>query len=340
MSRPARLAVPALLFAVAAAGFMLRVHGAWAEVELAGATATSPDVSFEVADGTVAVRVGADVIATYVFKDPVTTRPHFRNLHAPGRVQVTRAQPPVEGRDPTDHADMHPGIWLAFADVGGLDVWRNKARVEHVRFVDEPRGGAGRGTFAVVNRYVGDAGVVCEETCRYTLLVRPAGYLLIADSTFRPVEGARELSFGDQEEMGFGVRVATSIAVKNGGRIVDSEGRLNEAGVWGKEAAWVDYSGAAAGAGAGVMLITDPANPHAARFHVRDYGLMVANPFGRKVFGEERESRVVVAHGSEYRMRFAVLLHATPDAAELDLAAAYADCLEQFGDRAGRDGSN
>ena len=326
-----RLFIPSLVIAVLLTSAFRR-GGADDAPAAAVPTPAQSDVTFDMADGALVARVGADVVATYVFKDTVTTRPHFRNLHAPGGALVTRAHPPVEGRDPTDHADMHPGAWLAFADVSGLDVWRNKAKVEHVRFVDEPAGGPDRGTFAVVNRYTDGTRVVCEETCRYTLLVRPGGYLLVADSAFRVADG--DLSFGDQEEMGFGVRVATPLAVKSGGQIVDSEGRENEAGIWGKPAAWVDYSGTVNGRRGGVMLIPDPANAHAARFHVRDYGLMVANPFGRKVFGEKDESRVVVPKGGSYRMRFAVLLHANSPNAIPDLKAAYEDCLRCFRDEA------
>lgn len=294
-----------------------------------------PEVSFRDRDGLLELEVGTDIVGTYVYNDPVITRPHFRNLRAPGGVPVTRAHPPAEGVDATDHADMHPGAWLAFGDIGGADVWRNKAKVAHLKFVDEPKGGPGRGTFAVANEYGdGKGGVVCEEVCRYTLLARPAGYLLISDSMFRA--RGRGLAFGDQEEMGFGVRVATNLTVKAGGRIIDSQGRANEAGVWGKTAAWVDYSGVVGGGPdgrqmrAGVMLVPDPENPHASRFHVRDYGLMVANPFGRAVFGDKEGKPVVVAPGTEYRLRFAILLHASEPGVELDFASAYEDCRGIF----------
>ena len=295
-----------------------------------------PEVSFDAREGMLEMKVGGDVVGTYVYKDPVITRPYFRDLRAPGGIAVTRAHPPVEGRDATDHADMHPGAWLAFGDLNGADVWRNKARVEHARFVDEPAGKPGRGAFAIANVYRDAAGgVVCEEVCRYALLVRPAGYLLVSDSTFHPKD--RPLAFGDQEEMGFGVRVATAITVKpGGGRIFDSERRENEAGVWGKQAAWVDYSGTVARepggdkARVGVMLIPDPANAHASRFHVRDYGLMVANPFGRSAFGDKDAPPVTVPAGKDYRLRFAILTHASPAGAEPDLAGAYEDCRRFF----------
>ena len=54
--------------------------------------------------------------------------------------------------------------------------------------------------------------VLCEEVCTYTFQVRPAGYLILWDSTFESNRSG--LYFGDQEEMGLGVRVATPLMVK------------------------------------------------------------------------------------------------------------------------------
>ncbi|MBM3861792.1 MAG: hypothetical protein FJ395_19385, partial [Verrucomicrobia bacterium] len=63
-------------------------------------------------------------VATYVFRDDKVLRPHFKQLHAPGGIQVTRNHPPVAGQDATDHDTMHPGVWLAFGDISGNDFWR------------------------------------------------------------------------------------------------------------------------------------------------------------------------------------------------------------------------
>jgi hypothetical protein len=288
----------------------------------------SPDVSFDSRQGELTLKIDGEPAATYVYQDRTITRPYFCNVRGPSGVPLTRTHPPAAGRDPADHADMHPGMWLAFADISGADVWRNKAAVRHLRFSQMPSGGAGSGSFAVINQYVAGEKVICEETCRYTLRVGPSGYLLIADSTFRSEH--EDLSFGDQEEMGFGVRLATPLTVKAGGRIIDDRGRRNEAGIWGKRAAWVDYSGVVDGTRAGVMLMPDPANVRPSRFHVRDYGLMVANPFGAKVFGEQKESRVVIPRGKDLRLRFGLLLHAMPAEREPDYKAAYAQCLAAF----------
>ncbi|CAN5410628.1 hypothetical protein BH23VER1_BH23VER1_02110 [soil metagenome] len=81
---------------------------------------------------------GDQPMGEFVFADKTTLRPFFANLRAPGGIPVTRAWPPVEGVDATDHADMHPGVWLAFGDISGQDFWRNKATIQHESFSEPP----------------------------------------------------------------------------------------------------------------------------------------------------------------------------------------------------------
>jgi hypothetical protein len=204
---------------------------------------------------------------------------------------------------------MHPGLWLAFGDLGGADFWRNKGKVRHDGFVKTPMGGAGRGTFAVRNVYEADGKVICREECAISIAVCPAGYLLDWQSTFR---GEREFAFGDQEEMGLGVRVATPLAVVKGGEIVDSAGRRNGKQVWGQQAEWCQYGREQDGRRIGVVLMPAPSNFRTSWFHARDYGLVVANPFGQKAFTKGEASRVVVPAGKEFSLRFGVLVYDTP----------------------------
>jgi hypothetical protein len=153
--------------------------------------------------------------ARYRYGTEAITRPFFETIHAPDGTQVTRHHPPVEGVDLTDHPTFHPGLWLAFGDLSGADSWRNKDRIRHAGFVEEPQGSPGRGMFAVRNRHERAGSVIGEENSRITILVRPAGHLIVWDSEFRPAGG--ELAFGNQEEMGLGLRVATPLAVVKGG---------------------------------------------------------------------------------------------------------------------------
>jgi hypothetical protein len=263
-------------------------------------------------------------VATYVYADEKITRPYFCDVYGPGGVRLTRNHPPQEG-DLGDHATMHPGIWLAFGDISGNDYWRLKARTVHDGFVEEPTGRGGFGTFVVRNRYLTEAGdgTVCTEVCRLRFIVPPYGYMLFWDSTFSSDEG--DFYFGDQEEMGLGVRLPTPIAEKvgKGGLVTDSEGREGARAVWGKQADWCDYSGEMGGKQLGITIM-----PHARNFgpcwwHSRDYGFMAANPFGRNAFTKGPKSRIVVRKGESLRLSYGVLLHAGPARERPDLAAAY-----------------
>jgi len=212
---------------------------------------------------------------------------------------------------------------MAFGDISGHDYWRLNAKVVHIAFEDLPRTGLKDGTFAVKNRYMSTDGkeVVCEEICRFRFFVRPSGYLIAWDSTF---SGTSRFYFGDQEEMGLGVRVATPLAVNRGGRIVNSANQINEKGVWGKQAKWCDYSGTIDGLRIGMSLMPHPKNFRQSWFHARDYGFVAANAFGVKAFTQGKASKIMVATNETLRLRYGVLLHSS-DGRKIDLHEAFND---------------
>jgi len=291
------------------------------------ALAQKGDVKFAAEPGRVQVSIGNQVIATYVYQDNKTLRPFFEHLKTPSGIQVTRNRPPVAGKDPVDHPDMHPGLWLAFGELSDHDFWRNKGpRVVHERFAAEPAGRGDRGSFAVVNRYEVDDKPICRETATYTVIARPNGLLILWDSTFK-AEGDGQW-FGSQEEMGLGVRVATPITVKGGnGRIQNSAGAVNEKGTWGKAADWCDYSGVIDRKRVGVTLMSDPAIGPARKpwFHSRDYGVVVANSFGPRAGAPDK---LPLQADKPLRMRFAVFVHESPEDAPIDLAKEYSKLAE------------
>ena len=212
---------------------------------------------------------------------------------------------------------------MAFGDLDGADFWRNRARVRQVRFVERPHGGAGRGRFSVENEYLDGERVVCRELARFAIAVTEHGYRLDWDSEFRA--GGVGFYFGDQEEMGLGVRVATPLSVEKGGEIRNSRGGTNEEGVWGKTAQWCDYGGSIEGRRVGMVLMPHPENFRASWFHARDYGFVAANPFGRNAFTGGEPSRITVKAGESLRLRFGVLIYGRGDAAPVDAEAAYRD---------------
>lgn len=286
-------------------------------------------VDLAVEEQQIQIAIGGRPFARFRFQGEGIQRPYFCEVRAPNGRQVTRNHPPVDGQDATDHGTMHPGVWLAFGDLGGADFWRNKATVRcrpsapaTDAAASELESGSGIGRFTVLNRYESEAKLLCEETCRVTVQPRPLGYLLTLDSTFRATE---DLYFGDQEEMGLGLRVATSMTVQQGGRILNSDGQTNEKQVWGQQADWCDYSGAVEGQPVGVTLMPHPENFRRSWFHARDYGLLVANPFGESAFTGGEKSKIMVGKGQEFRLRFGVLVHdGQPDG-----ASAYQDYLDR-----------
>jgi hypothetical protein len=216
---------------------------------------------------------------------------------------------------------MHPGIWLGFGDINGVDFWRNKGRIAHDRLTLTAKDGA----FTAVSRLQAGDKALGTLTTRYRILPIAAGTLLLIDARLQSEQG--DLSFGDQEEMGLGIRVATPLTVKAGGQILDSAGRRNEKEVWGKQADWCDYSGVVDGQRLGMTILVDPKNPQRSWMHARDYGVLVANPFGPRAGGP---ARLVVKKGNALRLRFGVLVHAGPADKPVDLKAAYQQFLKQL----------
>ena len=293
--------------------------------------AAADEVSFDAsADGEIAVKIDDERVALYVYEDPEISRPYFAHIQVPGAPQVTRNHPPIEGKDRSDHGTFHPGLWMSFGDISGNDYWRLAASVKHL--------GHGFNTDADVltvrNAYLDQqdpSKTVCVEECTYRVIPRPAGFLLLWDSVF---SSDREFYFGDQEEMGIGFRIATPMRVEQeaagevpagNGRMVDSEGRVNGDQIWGNTADWCDYSGTLDGQHVGMTLFCHPENFRPSWFHARDYGLLEANPFGREAFGKGEKSRVPVQPGKDFRLRYGVLVHASPQGQSPNLSEEYAN---------------
>ena len=292
--------------------------------------AASAQVAFKMAEGQMDISIDGKPLATYVWNDPKTTRPYFKQVQALGQVQVTRNHPPQPG-DLSDHETYHPGIWWGFGDAGGNDYWRMKARVVGGRFLEEPQGGKDRGSFTVQNRMLTNAGdeTFCEQINRYTILRRPQGILLLCQTTLQRDQG--DFWLGDQEEMGMAVRVATPIAVQSekGGRVLDSAGRSNLQEIRTNQSDWCDYSGPIEGKHAGIMIMNDPSNFRRPWWHAVETGLLIANPLGEselKGRGKRKEN-VLVKKGEPFRLRYGVLIHVHDRAEQFDPARAYQDFL-------------
>lgn len=262
-------------------------------------------------------------IATYLKRHPQLARRALVNVTTPSGIPITRNFPP---RKPDDldpgygaedgiiHPIMHPGIWIGFGDVHGNDYWRLQSKVVFDRFTDTSRGDRETGSFAAVNRLVGqdEKRGVCEEITRYRFERVPEGLLLRLDAEYRSDD--HDFYFGDQEESGLAVRVASPIRVQGGnGTIVNDRREKNGAQVWGKEAEWFDFFGTIGQRQIGIMVVPSPNNPRPSWLHARDYGVVVTNPFPKQP-RERRDPYVKtwVKRGESLRLSYAILIHDLP----------------------------
>lgn len=268
--------------------------------------------SFEAKQDQLNIQLDGIPIAEFVFRDDKILRPYFSNLQVAKDVRLTRNHPPIEGVDAMDHDTMHPGIWLGFGDINDNDFWRNKASIEFIRFPHTPIAEDEQLRFVTESHLISNEGkTICLLTSKYTLRSRPSGWSLIWDATFHT--SASDVSWGDQEEMGFGARVATALTEKNGGLIRSSAGLKTAAGTWGKPADWCDYSGKLGDGSAGIQLMSSPNNFRTSWWHNRDYGVFVANPFGRQAMQQGDKSTVTIRPGETLRVVFGAVLHMGPN---------------------------
>jgi hypothetical protein len=268
-------------------------------------------------------------VAHFVFADTNILRPYFAHVHTPDGIQVTRNHPPLAGVDPVDHPTMHPGIWLAFGNISGQDFWRNKATIRHDRFIETPTIRSNQLTFVTTATLVSSNQTeLAKLESHFTIRSAQHGYLLSWKATVTPL--TENFTFGDQEEMGFGIRIATPLSEKNGGSIKNSDGLIGAKNAWGKTAAWCDYSGVLSNRLVGITVLTSPINFRPSWFHSRDYGLIVANPFGQKAFTKSGEpSSVTVKKGETFTLRFAAYLHSSPTNQPPDLSTAFKSFTNQ-----------
>ena len=263
---------------------------------------------YDLSQNELAITYGGKTIATYVMKDPAIPRPYFKNLKTPDGIQVTRNHPPIEGVDATDHPHYHPGLWMAFGDISGHDFWRNKAAIRHQRFVKEPRIENGRLSFAVENSLLGENGeAIGSLVSRFSLERIADGFFLSWGEEYTSAD--EPLIFGDEEEMGLGVRMATPLTEKATGRIRSNRGLETAKTTWGQEAEWCDYSGTTEGFHAGIAIFAHPDNFRSSWWHNRNYGLMVANAFGREAMKQGDRSAVTAGNSESLSMRYGIYFH-------------------------------
>ena len=257
-------------------------------------------------------------LTSYVV-DPRVTRPFCYPLLGPGEVPLTRPVPaPSDAPDwykaPSEHPH-HKGLYVAQGDVNGFDNWSEEPG--HARTVNRACQVRAQGPvyaeLLAENDWVSPAGdpFLAETTLLRVYNLPGETRLLDWDLTWRAAYGG--VFFGDTKEAGtLSVRMAESLRVDHGGRMVNAYGGVGEGECWGQPAPWVDYSGLSEGRHVGLAILDHPSNfRYPTTWHVRDYGLFTANCWGRHDFTGDWSVRgdYALPAGQALHWTFRVVLH-------------------------------
>lgn len=307
-------------------------------------------------------RVGDELITRYLI-GAERPKPIFWPVNAPGTVPLTRSWPqekqlPGEAIDHPHqqsawfcHGDIIPeGIELKskIKGIAGVDFWSiNKGHGKMVcTKVGDPLNLAGGAAIETHNEWSTADGVkIMDEKRTIYCYATPKARLIVVKSDLHA--SVCNLTFGDTKEGAFGIRINEAIharpAVKGKpaakdkpatkdqpagkGKIQNADGKIGEKECWGQFSNWCDYSGPVDGKEVGLAVLVDPSNPYKSAFHVRGYGLMAANPFGREKHAQfpavkGNNELVRLEKGKHLELRYGMLLH-TGDAVSGQVEAYY-----------------
>lgn len=266
-----------------------------------------------------AIRVDLDGewFTTYQFAD--LSRPILYPLIADGGAYMTRRWPQEEYPNEEHDHPHHRSFWYSHGEVNGEDLWSEGSRAgrtQHTRIL-AMASGDDSGLLKTRNDWLAKDGSLIAHDIRTLTFYPPQGPDRHFDFEITIHASNGEIVLGDTKEGTFAIRVAESMRIKQPrgreahGRLINSQG-VEGGATWGKRAEWVDYSGPVEGRTLGVAIFDHPTNPrHPTWWHVRDYGLFAANPFGVHDF--ERKEKGVgdlkLSAGESITFRYRVLLH-------------------------------
>jgi hypothetical protein len=259
------------------------------------------------------------------------SKPIYFPVIGPTGDRSTRAYPieKVDGED-KDHPHQR-SFWFTHGSVNGVDFWASdpmngtKPNFGAIKETSRLAEVSGRALGALVTTddwLSGDGKKVCDDrrVVRFWGIADPR--VIDFEITINASAGA--VTLGDTKEGMFGLRVPSSMDVKRktGGRITNAEG-ITDLEAWGKASPWVDYTGPVADKTLGIAILNHPESfRYPTTWHVRDYGLFAANPFGWKDFGRKESGEFTIPAGGSISFKYRVIFH-TGDTKSSNIAAQF-----------------
>jgi hypothetical protein len=201
-------------------------------------------------------------------------------------------------------------MWVAHGDVNGHDFWHNPESV--VQLHDETIVQVDPTTIEVhwkANWRAGET-VLLEETRIMRFQATLDRTRIDFDLTLAAMD--QDVRFGDTKEGFFALRLAPTLKVDGSpnarGILRNANGDLNRK-AWGKRARFVEAEGPIGGRLVVVRMSDNENNPiQPTWWHARTYGLLAANPFGRKAFegAIAPSGAIVVTPGDPLHLRYSI----------------------------------
>jgi hypothetical protein len=259
--------------------------------------------------------IDGKTFTSYVFGDADAPRPYFYPLIGPGDQPLTRRFPmdATVLDEPTDHPH-HRSLWSGHGDVNGHDNW-NAAPGHAITRFRRLEDGTPDDSLVTYSDYLDTSGnLLCQEKIAIKIVPLENDSVLIDWQVTLTSPDDAPTKLGDTKEVGLcAVRVAAPLQGDRGGQIENAEGSLGEAECWGKPSRWCDYYGEpSSGNGTvGIAILSHPETfRHPTHWHVRNYGLFSANPFGLSAFTKGAENgEATLEPGQSLSFHYAVVTH-------------------------------
>jgi len=219
-----------------------------------------------------------------------------------------------EGRN-----NSHPhqrSFWFTHGAVNGLDFWvafrTPNRRIVHQRFAEAKMDGP-TAVLVTENDWIGNNQLICRDV--RTIRFSASENKRIIDFDVTVTAEMDTVTFGDTREGTFGIRVPEVIAAATGrgGQFVNAEGGVNEREAWGRRSAWVNYRGLMDDERVGIAILNHPSSFRFPTYwHVREYGLFAANPFGINEFERLQDptaGNLVLSKGESFTLRYRVVFY-------------------------------
>ena len=268
-------------------------------------------------------------------------KPVFYPILTPDGGHFTRRWPVKPAANPDESHDHphHRGLWFTHSSVNGVDYWsegRNTGKTVNTGYENVQDGWVYGGFVAKTEWRTPADQLVATDRRDVKVYALPNGDRVM-DFSIAITPAGGPLTFGDNKDGMFGLRVPDSLAIhpdrsskiKGEGHIETAFG-TNDTAAWGKPNDWVDYWGPIGGKTYGVAIFDAPANlRHPETWHARDYALFTVNPFGLHDFGrgEKGAGDYTVPADKTINFTYRLLFHKgdTTTAGVAEEYAAFAD---------------